>query len=381
MVAIDDVISALPSVEDADLSEIAKCYDLALRRVLGCTPPANVYSWVRTMPLFAVCGGVITLGEVSSLTHGSTPVLAGVLVAVAYAFLLALIGAWTILQIYRWAPSGYVIDPVARRDATKAVRLVAIATILASASPLTGLPISILAVKGYHYAIDGLLLLFFLVLIIMSNLGGTFGRRYLSGGPLRPLDRVGTRMVALAVEVNRCARDADEVTAGHVRSLIRDLEMLARDAERFAVARVPWWDYAARNAVQADGLRLATVVRRHKPLMASAASADDFAALARSLTSGGGAWAKNDLITMVRDTPQIKAPRTLTKLLTRLGPPVLLTGMAIVVPLLPPLNHAAQAAGNFRAALFIGAALSLFGGTAQIADYVTTALERSIPSR
>jgi len=62
-------------------------------------------------------------------------------------------------------------------------------------------------------------------------------------------------------------------------------------------------------------------------------------------------------------------------ILTRLG---MLVALGIAVPLLPPLNRAAQASTSFRTALLIAAAVSLATGAAQVPDYVRMVVERTV---
>ncbi|MGI5224472.1 hypothetical protein [Actinoallomurus sp. CA-142502] len=195
----------------------------------------------------------------------------------------------------------------------------------------------------------------------------------------RPLDRVATQLTVVAASVRRAAGKPETIGHAEVRWWVGSLERAARDAERFALRSVPWWDLEARHAAHLDGLRLAAVVRAHKTPLTRAMSGGDLAKVANSLTVGLGAWSRGDFAALVRNAPEVTRPARLRPVLARLGPPAILVGSGIVLPLLPPLNAAAEAAASARTALLVGVAMVLATGSAQQApDYLKAVLDKAV---
>ncbi|WP_285575210.1 hypothetical protein [Actinoallomurus iriomotensis] len=210
--------------------------------------------------------------------------------------------------------------------------------------------------------------------LVADGMGGIRG----TGRP-RPLDRVATQLTVVAASVRRAADDPEAIDHADVRWWVGSLERSARDAGRFALRSVPWWDWEARHAAHLDGLRLAAVVRAHKTPLTRAMSGDDFAKVANSLTAGLDAWSRGDFAALVRNAPEVTRRARLRPVLARLGPPAILIGSGIVLPLLPPLNAAPEAAASARTALLVGAAMVLATGSAQQApDYLKTVLEKTV---
>ena len=376
---VKTVVSALPPVNGNDLAEVGCCYVSALRRVLAKTPSPIIVASVLSTPTVAAAIGLTAIYQIDELNHGHTPLAAAFIVAIAYSAILGALGIFTVAMIRRWARSGYVYEAAFRASRDNAVRRMTIAAAIASVAPLVTL---LLRIPTSHMSVGYLTygpLIFNGMITTEALMALGYGLPHPGRpSPLQPLDRVGTRLVAVIAALHACASEVNTVTRSNVRSLISELEMLAREAERFGTPRVPWWDRATRRRVLLDGLRLATVIRAHKRKVMTAMSAEDFEAVARSLAGGAVAWARNDLPTMLRDAPDLTLPRTLSTLIIRIGPAAVLVASSIILPLLPPLNKTAQATINFRVALLIAAVLSLTTSAAQLPDYMRTVVEKTI---
>lgn len=379
VVDVDRVVSALPETPGVDRREVAERYLEALPRVLGHSPPIAVAASIWLLPTVAILVGWLGLSQLTVIGRGRAPLSAELLVAGAYAVVLATLQTYAAVSAVRWTRSAFQLDPASRALSDQATRFLLWSIPVVCALSFVVLLVFPGRMENGSLGFLSFSALFFHMIINQQSglaLGITSpGRVY--GPPLRPLDRVGTRLVAVAAVVNLRAGEFDALSARRSRSLVVEMEMLAREAERFALPRVPWWDRRTRLMAQTEGLRLAAVVRRHKVQLATAVSGDDYVAVARSLTGGASAWARRDLATMIRDAPEVAPPRTARRILARFGPATVVLALAVAVPLLPPLNQSPQAAESFRTALLIASLLSLTTGTAQT-DYVKSVVDKAV---
>lgn len=200
----------------------------------------------------------------------------------------------------------------------------------------------------------------------------------LRAGRPRSLDRVATRLVVVAMNVTSCSEHSLGAGNREVRSLVAALERAAREAERSLLLSVPRQDRAGRPAARADGLRLAEVIRAHKPPLMRASRPDHFIDVAWSLAGGLSAWARGDFAAMVRNAPDVDMSGGSWRWLARLGPALVLAVLGIVLPLLPPLNQVAQAAEAARVSLLAGALMAVVTGSVQTPEYVQTVLQKTV---
>ncbi len=375
----DRVVAALPATPGVDLREVAESYAEALPRVLAHSPPGLVDTGIAFVPAVAVGVAWYAIAQVSAISHGRTPLSAELLVSGAYAVVLAALQISVAAGAVRWTRSAYQIDHRDQALSSQAIR------ILLWTTPVTA-ALSVVALLAFGDRVNSGSLRFLTIGALFFHLTvrqmgapalGIRNPGHGNGPPLQPLDRVGTRLVAVAAAVHASAGEFDAMPARRARWLLVQVEMLAREAERFASPRVPWWDRQTRLSALTQGFRLAAVVRAHEARMATAVSGDDYAVVARSLTGGASAWARRDLETMIRDAPDVVLPRTARRILARFGPAVVVLALAIAVPLLPPLDQSPQAADSFRTALLIASLLSLTTGTAQT-DYVKSVVDKAV---
>jgi hypothetical protein len=120
------------------------------------------------------------------------------------------------------------------------------------------------------------------------------------------------------------------------------------------------------------------VIRAHKQPLLIAVREEDFAKVARSLMFGLAAWCRGDFAALVEHAPIVAAPSGLRRLMARLGAAVLLATAAIVLPLVPPLDLAEQAASGVRASLLITAVIALATGAVQAPEYIRSVVDRAI---
>jgi hypothetical protein len=379
---------ALPPVAGIDLGQVARCYAAAVPRVLAAPRWRAIGADLIVLVLLSYLGSA--MGQrIGALPSTSPP--SAVFVAVVV-YLAVVVGGCGLL--YMTARS-LRTRPVTV-DLT-APRFPRIGAVLATqgqhawvimAMALSALPLAVVAIfdlgfdamrvtaknGSFGFGAAGLYGFVEWAALVAAGVQGMRG-----AGRSRPLDRVATQLAVVAASVRRAADDPEAVGHGDVRWWVGSLERLARDAERFALPSVPRWDWGARREAHLDGLRLAAVVRAHKTPLTRAMSGDDFAKVAESLTAGLGAWSCGDFAALVRNAPEVTRRSTLRPVLARLGPPLILAAAGTVLPLLPPLNAAAQAATSARTALLVGAAMVLATGSAQQApDYLKTVLEKTV---
>jgi hypothetical protein len=368
----------LPSTNGVDSEIIADCYIAALSRVHAQTPPTHAlvafFLAVSAAP-WAIWYGATEL-LVLDAVEASLP--ATLLVAGAFSLVMLTLGITKILLFLRWSPYGYEIDHDIRARRSYLAFHIHVTTVFTSLIPVACVIANML---GATFSANRVL--YFSIVVFTVGLGRPAIGMYRKREPkakvaLQPLDRTGTRLVAVSALIHDLSKNSDDIGFREVRTLVAELEILARDAAQFAVSRVPWWDRATRHAALQEGLRLAALIRAHKHCLVTAITGDDFEDVAKSLTGGAQAWANGDLAAMLHGSPDIRPARWGMSLLKRLAPALLLAVLGVVLPLVPPLSHIAQAGDSFRIAIFVAAALTLASSTSQTSDLVRTAVERTL---
>lgn len=384
-----DVEKELPAVDGVDLGELRDRYAEALSRLpRGSAVAWLKFAWGPVVGCYAMPRlGALALNNVSHVA-GHAPFAATFALAAVYALLLAGLGGLLHVAARRWTLDldFRAVDLRARGFPTLTWThgALAIATASAMALPFTEVrPAEETSPPVMWVRTVALDLSLFIVIPLAVWTAIVFFRFHAEGNdddraPLRPLDRVAVHMVTIAATVQRCASAPEEAGSRQVRRLLRALERLAVQAEGYALPRVPWHDLTTRRAVRLEGLRLAAVIRAHKPVLATALSARDYDAVARSLTAGLGAWARGDLAAMTRNALDVAPPGRLRQVFVRLWPAILLAAAGIVLPLVPPLDGSAAAAASARTSLLIGAVLALATGAVQAREYVMDVVNRTV---
>jgi hypothetical protein len=387
--------SSLPGVDGVDLAALAREYSAAVARVLDA--PLWKLLAADVVGLFALgylAYGVVA-GRLAAVAHASPP--SATLAALALYLVTVLVsGGFFYLMgaVIRVAPDSVDLTAPPRRPryVTAQVSTVSLDRRGRHGTAVIAIALSVVVVACLALANPGLDVVVaaarassFLVTIacalgiwewgqvvghgLAARLAGAVGRP-------RPLDRVATQLVVIAARVWALAGASGAVDQASVRMQVDALERAARDAQRFALARAPRWDGDARRAARRDGWRVAVVIRAHKAPLARAVGAEDFAAVARSLTGGLAAWSREDFASMVGGAPATTPPGRSRAVVARLLPAVTMAVLAVVLPLLPPLNATAQAASSARVSLLVGAVLALVTGAVQVEDWASTAVLR-----
>ena len=195
------------------------------------------------------------------------------------------------------------------------------------------------------------------------------------GGP-DALDEVMLRLLAVGYWISWYQGRRRWTSAWLTRALVAQVDRVARDAERCLLRRAPWWDLAARRQARATGIRLATVIRSHKPALVRSRGTGDLRPVTESLAAGLLAWQRGDLDALVEACPEVRLRDWIGPLTARAIPFAALLIAAVVLPSLRVFHDAPQAAESVRVTLFTASALALATGGVSAPERIASVLDK-----
>ncbi|MER6810737.1 hypothetical protein ABT299_15790 [Spirillospora sp. NPDC000708] len=193
------------------------------------------------------------------------------------------------------------------------------------------------------------------------------------------LDLIMMRILDITYWVEWCTHDNRWSNRSFCVILTGELERIARESERFALRRVPWWDLQARREARRLGLRLAAIIRMHKVPLATAVGMGDFIRVEASLLGGLIAWQNEDLEELLKAVPEVGLRAWIRPLLGRAWSGLILALMALWLPNTSAFHNSPQAADSVRAALLISAILALISGGVAAPERVNAVLDKALP--
>jgi len=166
----------------------------------------------------------------------------------------------------------------------------------------------------------------------------------------------------------------------NISSLISELEIAAQQAERFALRGSPWSDPELRHQTRTVGIQMASVIRSHKLVLAQAVGPNDIRKVTTSLSAGLDAWMRQDLHTLIANSPEVATRETIRRLIRRLWPAVVLATLGVTLPALSIFERSPGAAQNLRATLLIAAVVTLATGSTSVSSQVNAIVDKSLHS-
>jgi hypothetical protein len=194
--------------------------------------------------------------------------------------------------------------------------------------------------------------------------------------PSRENLRLNSAMLSL---LQAAARTAGNPSQSETVSIIGLLERSAADAERYAVARVPFLDPATRSLAHKEGAKLAGLIRATKLPLACAVHQTDYEDAAADMTRILRAWSEQTgkgLATLVDAAPTLERRPLWRRVGGQVWNAVLLAGAGIALPLLPAYSHEQAAAQGVRYSLLTAAVFALVTGKVTAWDSVSSGLAR-----
>jgi hypothetical protein len=194
--------------------------------------------------------------------------------------------------------------------------------------------------------------------------------------PSRESMRLDSAMISL---LEAATRTAGIPGRRETVSIIGLLERSAADAERYALARVPFLDPATRSLAHKEGAKLAGLIRATKLPLACAIHRTDYddavAAMARVLRAWSEQTGKG-LATLVDAAPTLERRPLWRRVGGQVWNAVLLAAAGIALPLLPAYSHEQAAAQGVRYSLLTAAVFALATGKVTAWDSVSSGLAR-----
>lgn len=224
---------------------------------------------------------------------------------------------------------------------------------------------------------------FLLLAVFLLPVSGLQYIRYLHAWKNHPpedrLDLAMLRLLDVASAALWCSeRKWRWSNAAYSREIIAEIEHAARDAERFSLVRVPRMDYQARHYEERIGLRVASTIRSHKHVLATARDGTDYTEVAASIIRGLNAWLVGDLCSFLdsSDAGEAHKRRYLEIFARRALPAALLVSAAFLLPLIPIFHEFPDGILYIRVSLLISAFLAIVTGEISTSGRITTILDR-----
>jgi hypothetical protein len=223
------------------------------------------------------------------------------------------------------------------------------------------------------------------VLIVMSPLVLVMDRlRYRRhrrrSPPPSSLDVAMIRLFDVACWVEWCRSSRRWHQRTYVSQLVAELDQAAREAERYGVQRVYWWNMSARREARRAGMRIAAVIRAHRAPLVSAVSPGDLRKITVSLFAGVNAWTDGDIGKLIQNAPEISLRDWVRPIVSRLWPATVLVVSGIVLPMLSVFKDSPAAAQSMRVTLFVAGAIATVSGGVAVSDRVNAALDKAFSS-
>jgi hypothetical protein len=194
--------------------------------------------------------------------------------------------------------------------------------------------------------------------------------------PSRESMRLDSAMISL---LEAATRTAGIPGRRETVSIIGLLERSAAEAERYALARVPFLDPATRSLAHKEGAKLAGLIRATKLPLACAIHRADYDDAAAAMARVLRAWSEQtgkDLATLVDAAPTLERRPLWRRVGGQVWNAVLLAGAGIALPLLPAYSHEQAAAQGVRYSLLTAAVFALATGKVTAWDSVSSGLAR-----
>ncbi len=188
--------------------------------------------------------------------------------------------------------------------------------------------------------------------------------------------RLNSAMLRL---LEAASRTAGNPSQSETVSIIGLLERSAADAERYALARVPFLDPATRSLAHKEGAKLAGLIRATKLPLACAIHQTDYEEAAAAMTRVLRAWSEQTgkgLATLVDAAPTLERRPLWRRVGGQVWNAVLLAAAGIALPLLPAYSHEQAAAQGVRYSLLTAAIFALATGKVTAWDSVSSGLAR-----
>lgn len=227
-----------------------------------------------------------------------------------------------------------------------------------------------------------LIALFHIVAVLMVNIiiGIRYYRERRRHSAPGPLDRIILGLLEVAYWSHWCRERRRWSYPRHIKALIAALERLGREAERFAVRRVPLWDITARRDARRIGVCLANEIRKHKASLAASSNGTDLEKISVEILKIVELWSDGSIKQLWEAAGEVTLAERVRRLAACLWPAIVLASMGFVLPLLPVFDNSQQAAQSVRITLVAAAVIALASGGVSVSERVNAVLDKSLPS-